>query len=205
MTILTSAELARHLGIPDGADDDRLAIAASAASRSIVSYCGRSFDTTTSASASARTYRAKSPTLCITDDFWTTTALTVKVDATDSGTYGTTLTLNTDYIVEPLNGIEDGLTVPYRKIRATSWQFSTRSTFPSVQVTAAWGWASVPDEVKEAARIQGARWFRRKDSPEGVLGGFQDFGAVRVSTRMDPDVAQLLKYYRTSEASLLNT
>lgn len=203
MTILTTAELARHLGIPDSADDDRLEVAAAAATSAIVRYCGRSFATTTSASASARTYRAKSPRLVITDDFWTTSALVVKVDETDAGTYGTTLTLNTDYIVEPLNGIEDGLTVPYRKIRATSWQFSTCSTFPSVQVTAAWGWASVPDEVKQAARIQAARWFRRKDSPEGVLGGFQDFGAVRVPNRMDPDVTQLLKHYRTAEASLL--
>lgn len=203
MTILTTAELARHLGIPDSADDDRLEVAAAAASNAIVRYCGRSFATTASGSASARVYRPKKPTLCITDDFWTTSGLIVKVDETDAGTYGTTLTLNTDFIVEPLNGIEDGVSVPYRRIRATSWQFSTCATFPSVQVTAAWGWSAVPDEVKQAARIQAGRWFRRKDSPEGVLGGFQDFGAVRVPSRMDPDVVQLLKYYRTTEAALL--
>jgi len=145
-------------------------------------------------------YHPKSPTLVVTDDFHTTNALVVKTDAGDDGVYETTLTLNTDYVVEPLNGIEDGISVPYRKIRSASWIFSSvATTFPSVQVTAAWGWASVPGDVTEATLLKAARLFKRKNSPEGVLGGFQDFGAVRVTNREDPDVMMLLNPYRRAE------
>lgn len=203
MTLLTGAELGAYLGIPDSDADPRLNATAAATTRAITRYCGRTFEATTTSSASARVYRPKSHTLCLTDDFWTTDSLAVAVDDGDDGVYEVSLTLNTDYIVEPLNGLEDGITVPYRRLRAVSWLFSCHATFPSVQVTAAWGWSSIPDEVKEAAKIQGARWFRRKDSPEGVLGGFQEFGAVRVPNRMDPDVQALLRFYRTAEASLL--
>jgi hypothetical protein len=35
-----------------------------------------------------------------------------------------------------------------------------------------------------------------------VAGGFQDFGAIRVSNREDPDVAMLLAPYRRSESAL---
>jgi hypothetical protein len=207
MAIVTAPELAGWLGIPDSEDDVRLSTAVAATNRAIVRYCGRSFETVTSASASARTFAPKTPTLCYTDDFHTTDGLIVKTDAADDGTYETTLTVNTDYFLEPTNGIEDGLTVPYHRIRSTSWLFPQCSTRPSVQVTAAWGWASVPDEVKQAGLLKAARLFKRKDSVEGVLGGFQDFNAVtvRISTREDPDVVELLRYYRTAQAQLLVT
>ena len=48
------------------------------------------------------------------------------------------------------------------------------------------------DDVKEACYIQSARIFKRRESPEGVLG-FGDF-TVRVS-RLDPDVESLLRHY----------
>lgn len=205
MTVITAAALAAWLGIPDTEDDARLSSAAAATDRAIVRYCGRTFETTTSASASARVYRPKNATICHTHDFHTTDGLVVKIDSGDDGTYESTLTLNTDFILEPLNGIEDSTTVPYRTLRATSWLFPQCATRASVQVTAAWGWASIPAEVTHAALIKAARLFKRKDSVEGILGGFQDFNAVtvRISTREDPDVAELLRYYRTAEAQLL--
>lgn len=203
MAIISASDLKTHLGISDTTDDTTLTTAASAACRAVQRWCGREFDATTTASASARTFRPSSPTLCITDDFWTTSALVVKYELSDNGTWGSTLTLNTDFIVEPLNGREDGISVPYRKIRTVSWIFPVvETTFPSVQVTAAWGWSAIPDDVKLAALILGARIWKRKNSPEGVLGGFQDFGAVRISTRQDPDVVNLLSDYRRSETSL---
>jgi hypothetical protein len=202
MAIITSSDLKTHLKISDATDDTSLGVAVAAANAAVVRWCGRSFDTTTTASASARVYRPATPTLTVTDDFWTTTALVVKLDEGDDGTYESTLTLNTDYIVEPLNGLEAGASVPYRRILATSWLFSTSHTIPNVQVTAAWGWASIPDDVKLAALILGARIWKRKNSPEGVLGGFQDFGAVRITSRQDPDVVNLLADYRRSETSL---
>lgn len=202
MAIISSSDLKTHLGISDSTDDTTIATAVAAANAAVVSWCGRTFDTTTSASASARTFRPRSHTLTITDDFHTTDGLIVKTDEGDDGTYESTLTLNTDYIVEPINGREDGIAVPYRRIRATSWLFAPSHTFPNVQVTAAWGWASVPDPVKQATLVKAARLFKRKNSPEGVLGGFADFGAVRITNREDPDVMMLLAPYRRAESAL---
>ncbi|NMO52026.1 hypothetical protein HH310_12565 [Actinoplanes sp. TBRC 11911] len=62
-----------------------------------------------------------------------------------------------------------------------------------VRVTGRWGWPSVPDEVSQACALQAARLYRRKDSPEGVLGN-SEWGAVRVS-RFDPDVESLIAPY----------
>lgn len=202
MAIITSTDLKAHLGISDSTDDTTIATAVAATNQAITRWCGRTFDTTTSGSESERVYRPKSYTLCITDDFYTTTNLVVKVDAGDDGTYESTLTLNTDFIVEPVNGREDGIAVPYRKLRAVAWVFDPCHTFPSVQVKAAWGWSAVPDDVKQAALIKAARIFKRKNSPEGVVGGFQDFGAIRVTNREDPDVAMLLAPYRRPEQVL---
>lgn len=202
MAIITSTQLKSHLNIADSTDDTVIGYAVNAANQAVVRWCGRTFDATTTASASARTYRPRSTTLTITDDFWTTTALAVKTDAGDDGTYETTLTLNTDFIVEPLNGMEDGVSVPYRRLLATSLLFSPYHTIPNVQVTAAWGWSAVPDDVFEATLIKAARLFKRRTSPEGVVGGFQDFGALRISSREDPDVVALLAPYRRAESAL---
>lgn len=202
MPIITSSDLKTHLGIADSTDDTTIAVAVSAANQAVTNWCGRSFDTTTSASASERVYRPKSYTLVVTDDFHTTDGLVVKIDAGDDGVYESTLTLDTDYFVEPLNGREDGRSVPYRKIQAVEWLFSPENQFPNVQVKAAWGWAAVPDDVKLAALIKGARLFKRKNSPEGILGGFADFGALRITNREDPDVMMLLAPYRRAESSL---
>lgn len=202
MAIITSSDLKTHLGISDSTDDTTIATAVAAANQAVTNWCGRTFDTTTSSSASERVYRPKSPTLTITDDFHTTDGLVVKVDAGDDGVYESTLTLNTDYFVEPLNGREDGRAVPYRRIRGVEWVFSPENQFANVQVKAAWGWASVPDDVKLATLIKAARLFKRKNSPEGILGGFADFGALRITNREDPDVVMLLAPYRRAEQTL---
>jgi hypothetical protein len=201
MAIVTAPELAGWLGINDSEDDARLASAVAATNRAIVRYCGRSFETTTTSSASEREFSPRSYTICPVDDFWTTDSLVVKTG--EDGAYDTTISAS-DYFVEPLNGREDGVEVPYRRIRTRSWLFQPCAE-PTVQVTAAWGWETVPAEVTHAALLKAARLFKRKDSVEGVLGGFQDFNAVtvRISTREDPDVAELLRYYRTPQAQLL--
>lgn len=64
-----------------------------------------------------------------------------------------------------------------------------------VQITARWGWPEVPAAVTQATFIKAARLFQRKDSPQGVAG-FGEFGPIRVSTREDPDICQLLMDYQ---------
>lgn len=59
-------------------------------------------------------------------------------------------------------------------------------------ITARWGWPYVPDEVQQAAGLLAARLYRRKDSPDGVVGS-AEWGGMRVG-RVDPDVEQLISH-----------
>lgn len=61
------------------------------------------------------------------------------------------------------------------------------------RVTTRWGWPAIPANVEEANAIQAFRLFKRKDSPEGVLGS-AEWGVVRLS-RNDPDVYGLIQNY----------
>lgn len=75
---------------------------------------------------------------------------------------------------------------PYTEIiRASPWQ-----SCHTVRVTAQWGWPRVPPAVIEATRIQAARVFSRKGSPEGSAAP-KEWGIVHVP-RLDPDVRTLL-------------
>lgn len=67
-------------------------------------------------------------------------------------------------------------------------------TFPDrIRVTAQFGWPEVPGDIVQAHLIQSMRYYRRKDSPEGIAGT-AEWGLVRVP-RLDPDVAEMLEDY----------
>lgn len=193
---ITVAELKTYLGISDVVDDIRLGDAVNAASRQIEHFCCRQFND--EGSTSARVFRSDTGGLVRIADFSTVTGLVVKTGQT--GAYATTITIDVDFIVEPLNS--RGNEIPFASTAGAFWRLrSLRNTIfptvlygadPNVEVTARWGWSSIPEEVTQAAYIQSSRLFRRKDSPEGVLGGFID-SPVRVGSQMDPDVKMLLK------------
>jgi hypothetical protein len=68
-----------------------------------------------------------------------------------------------------------------------------------LRITGQWGWPEVPEAVRLATRIWTTRLFKRRDSPEGVVG-FADLGVVRMSRKLDPDVEQLLEPYKLAGA-----
>lgn len=88
------------------------------------------------------------------------------------------------------------------------WPLSRRAGWPATgvallagpigaaryRVTAVPGWPAIPAPIAEAALIQTTRLYKRKDSPEGVLGSSDWSGVVRL-TRVDPDVRALLAPY----------
>jgi hypothetical protein len=187
---------ALRIGTADTIDDELIDNCAGAASRLIDGYCNRKFWSV--GSATSRIYTAEDDYYCSIDDI-AGTALTLKTSSLADGVFDVTWTV-TDYQLEPLNGNLDGLTWSYDKIRAVGdYLFpNVNANYGSqalVQVTATFGWPSVPEPVTQATIIQASRLFKRYDSPLGVAG-FGDMGAIRVSRALDPDVAQLVEPYR---------
>jgi hypothetical protein len=187
---------ALRIGTADTLDDDLIDNCVGAASRLIDGYCNRRFWQT--GTAEARVYQAEDSFYCSIDDI-AGTALTLRSSTQADGTFDLTWKVS-DYQLEPLNGNLDGLTWSYDKIRAVGdYLFPTVNANYGeqalVQVTAIFGWPSVPEPVTQATIIQASRIFKRYDSPLGVAG-FGDLGAIRVSRFLDPDMAQLVEPYR---------
>lgn len=189
---ITLNGLKGYLKIDDSVEDTLLEQIIEASSRSIDRIANRRFylDST----ATARTYRPVGNLRVIVDDFGTTDGLIVKTDPDDSGNYQTTFTLNSDYIVEPTNASAKGR--PYNYITIVgSTAFSLPVNYrPQVQVTAKWGWPSVPDDIEQACYILSADLYKRKDSIGGVLG-LSELGAIRMSP-LGRDIAAMVKAYR---------
>lgn len=187
----TTSLVKASLGIPSGttSEDAYIEDAIDAAEDEINNFCDRTF--VADGSATARVYQPSTNVLVYTDDFYTTTSLVVKQDDSNDGTYGTTLTITSDFIVV-------GNSAPFNCIRSVSSPFPRyTSDRPTVQVTAKWGYkTAVPSAVAQAALILSARLFQRRSSPLGVMAGVvNDFGPIRVS-RIDPDIQRLLAGYR---------
>jgi hypothetical protein len=188
---ITLNELKAALRIPvsDTIDDSLLEKAVSSASRLIDGYAYRSFY---NGGTATRIYAPQDSYVTEIDDLRTLTTLETSSDGDGfDTTWGTA-----SYQLEPLNGIVDGLATPYTRIRAVDdLTFLAIGEEATVRVTGVWGYATVPDAISQACVIQASRIFKRLDSPLGVAG-FGDMGVVRVTSRLDGDVAQLVEPYR---------
>lgn len=173
----------------DTSRDDLILAACQSASRFIDDVCGRRFYADATATARtyrlrARVYRCDEGEALLVDDIASTSGLIVEIGS------GSTYTAVTDYETAPDNALARGQAITELIRTGSSWRYSALSR---VRITARWGWPAVPDAIAEAAKLQAARLFRRKDSPEGVLAS-AEWGAVRM-TRMDPDVEALVRPY----------
>lgn len=97
--------------------------------------------------------------------------------------------ITNDYVLSPDNALAQGW--PITAVRRPIGTIV--DPYIQVRVTGLWGWPYVPDDITQATYIQAARLYRRKDSPEGVLGN-AEWGTIRVS-RVDPDVQALIGPY----------
>ena len=187
----TLAEVKAALRITDTIDDTLLETAIESASRLVDGYAGRNFY---SAGSAVRYFAPDTVLVTEIDDLISLTSL--ETSSNLDGTYDITWS-TTDYQLEPLNGKVDGLTGwPSTRIRAVgNYLFGVNIGEAVVKVTGTWGWSAVPIAVKQATVIQASRIFKRLDSPLGVLSS-PDLGYIRVGTRLDPDVQQLVEPYR---------
>ncbi len=191
VTYATLTELKLYLGLTDTSQDAQLQDSLVTASRGIDHICSRRFYP--DQAATARVFRPRDQWTVLVDDFWTTTDLVVKTDGGD-GTYATTIAA-AGYQLEPLNGVNDGEPGwPYNRLCAVTsvWPW-TSTAIPSVQITARWGWATVPGPVKQACVYLAEETFKLKGAPFGVAGEGQ-FGPIRV--RDNPKLLSMLAPYR---------
>lgn len=191
MAYTTLAVLKDYLGIPSATstEDTPLTAAIDAAQDLVDGFTNTTFETVTE----ARVYRADDPGVLLVDQFHTLTGLVVKTDSSNDGTYDTTLTSPTNFLVQPFNE------PPFTSLLNVSGDWPRyNSGRPAVQVTAAYGDqnnASVPYAVQQAALILAARLYQRQASPLGIMTGFADYGIARIS-KVDPDVTALLQQYK---------
>lgn len=175
----------------------RLEDAINAASRAIDRYCRRKFWLDTA--VTTKVFRVGCSDVAWVSDIGSTSGLVIKTDPGLDGSFNTTWTAS-DYQLAPLNSdIVDGSDTitpwAFWEIDAVgSYSFPVDEVRATLQVTARFGWSSIPDDVEQACLIKAAALYKRKDAPFGVAN-FGDFGPVRIG-RQDPEVMELLAPYR---------
>lgn len=201
----TLAQIRAELGYQtaETGDDTKLEQSVAAASRQIDGYCGQRF--WQDANVVDRVYVPECPNyldLCDMDDgagISTITGLVVKLDTDDSGSFETTLTIDTDFYLEPRNAADRIPVWPYTAIRLTGlnyWFIRSAYARPTVQVTAKFGWPAVPDDITKACLIQAAALFKAKDAVFGGVALGDTGAALFVRSALSPMAVALLEPYR---------
>lgn len=185
----TIEDLRLRLGIAQVLDGDvpLLVAAGNAACRQVDGHCGRRF--TTDTSATARIFAGTCSTMRLIDDCWDDSGVTVETSS--DRTSWTTLAADRWFLGPADAEVYDIEDWPYWNISATS---GIPFGDPWVRVTAKWGWAAVPEAVREAALIQAVKLYLRKNSGSGVEYLPQE-NTTRVPMGLDRDAAALLGRY----------
>ncbi|NJP75625.1 phage head-tail connector protein, partial [Streptomyces sp. C1-2] len=185
---VTLEELKAQLGIEtdDTSRDVLLNRARLSASRGIDKVTGRRFwlDETPAERLfrlPGRVVREPDGELLLVDDIGDTGGLTV-----ESGG-GTSWSAVTGYETHPDNALADGKPITGLLLPSGTWG----SVTARIRITARFGWPAVPDDIAEAAILQATRLYKRKDSPEGIIGSAE--WGVRNLSRRDPDVWALIE------------
>ncbi|MFI7677873.1 head-tail connector protein [Actinophytocola sp. NPDC049390] len=171
-----SADLKAYLRVGDTIDDAQIALAISAASRSVDRYANRQFGLV--AAPEARTYTA----------YWDRNVCKWAVQIDDLMTE-TGLVVETTYTMHPRNAAQKGR--PWTRLYLDSAPADT----DAVEVSGRWGWTTVPDPVKQATLLQANRILERRDAPFGIAGSPDQGSEMRILAKVDPDAAVVLGPY----------
>lgn len=160
-----------------------------AASRAVEDFCKRQFNKTTS--ATARRFRPLDWRRLPVDDFHTVTGLVVDVDGT--------VWAGTAYDPQPWGGVRNGVTGwPFFDLFAVNQSWPMTAT---ITVTAQWGWAAVPEAVKQATLNVAATMFRtgganpvRSEAIDGYSVTFQ-LPSVN-GADVPPEMSRVVPYRR---------
>ena len=192
MSYASLAMFKASVGIADSQDDIALQNVLDATDTLIDLYCDRKtgFGTATE----TRYYTAEDYQYVLVDDLVSVSSLQTDDDA--NGTYETTWTANTDYILAPRNAALDGW--PYTEIdTSVTWPRNfPKDVYLGVKVTGVFGFPSTPAAVTQAAIIQANAVWASRTNPFGAIGS-QDLGGILRQTRaLHPEAALILDPYR---------
>lgn len=181
----TAADIKAELPITDASWDTKIDVAGNAAARQIDGHTGWPHGFWQDASVVDREfYASDSKCVYVPEGISTTTGLIVKTDTGDDGTYATTLTIATNFIVRPVNAADQVPVEPFTEIRLVDYLGSYFPTWgsgrPGVKVTAKFGWPAVPDDVKKAWILQTVYLIK---APDAVFGAIQ-LGEGGFATRL---------------------
>jgi hypothetical protein len=192
MSYATLAEFKAAVGITDSTDDGALQSVLDATDTLIDLYCDRK--TGFGTASETRFYTAEDYEYVLTDDLVSVTTLQTDDDA--NGTYETTWTSGTDYVLAPRNAALDGF--PYTEIdTSVTWPRNfPKDVYLGVKVVGVFGFPSVPAAVKQAEIIQAGAVWNSRTAPFGVIGSADLGGILRMSRALHPEAALILEPYR---------
>lgn len=191
------------LGIQDNDDDEQIEYAVEVASRALENLCGRGRKFWQDSTVVARKFYPSEACRVYVNDISTLTGLVVKVDQGDDGTFETTLTIDTDFIVEPVNAAAEYPVQPWTSIRLLSGSLSSfpvlSSGRPSVEVTAKFGWSAVPEAVERACVLHTRTVYKAIQTQNSGLQLSVDGTVLRVPA-VEPIVRMMMEpFVRYSE------
>lgn len=192
MSYATLSQFKAAVGITDSTDDAALQNVLDATDTLIDLYCDRK--TGFGTASETRYYTAEDYQYVLTDDLVSVTTLQTDDDA--NGTYETTWTSGTDYVLAPRNAALDGF--PYTEIdTSVTWPRNfPKDVYLGVKVTGVFGFPSVPSAVTQAEIIQANAVWSSRTAAFGVIGSADLGGILRMSRALHPEAALILEPYR---------
>ena len=148
----TLAELKSYIGLSGSGQDTNLENAINGASRQIDAITGRFFYQTSSES---KFFTPDNVLFLQVPDISTPSGLVVQLDTTDDGSYDTTLTINTDFYLKPIdagNQVDGEEFAPITEIAILDTRSSERfdpTIVKNVKVTAQFGYSAVPKALNK--------------------------------------------------------
>lgn len=194
MAYATVIELRSEMNKTDTSDDGVLVRLLDAATDNINRACNRPDGFVALTTATARTYPGNNKGWLRIDECTTVSQVRMKASATSSyDTLAATdyLTATGDERFPDYNG--SPITALRMDPNGDYSIFYRDGTYPTIEVTAKWGYATtVPATIKTATIMQATRWYKRLQSAmtDGVASA--EMGMLMYTQSLDPDIKRLL-------------
>lgn len=162
LVTLDQAKIKCAIKPPDSSKDDQLVELINSASRTITGYCEREFTPTASATRRFKVDRSLVVDL-LPYDLRSATAVTLNPEASP-----VTLATPADYMLEPIPSVFGTYQqIHLSQLLAVASTTLFRFGYALIDVTGAWGFATVPADVERACLVTVDAWYRSEETVTG--------------------------------------